>query len=199
MSFELNCSCWNYILLFQYYGVFVEFPWFRSFSKYLFRYRSENENSEIRKNIYFWVYKAQMHGDLFFDHSFNFWSAITGINKKRNEFNKCRGDKSSSRTNICYIISNKAQSFRIWCRRLNSIANVFETTLAYVSIVTFLKNFRDFRVVVFGYRAKNEMSIFTENLYLLMSKAQFHLDLFFGHYFNFLSVKTEIKKRTQCH
>ena len=35
---------------------------------------------EITVNLYFWVYKAQMNMDLFFDHYFNFLSVKT--NKK---------------------------------------------------------------------------------------------------------------------
>ena len=34
-----------------------------------------------------------------------------------------------------------------------------------------------------------------ENLYLWVYKIQIHVDLFFDHYFNFLSAKTEINKR----
>ena len=48
--------------MFQYYGVF------------------EDENPEITENFYFWIYKVQMHVDLFFHHYFNFLSVKTEIN-----------------------------------------------------------------------------------------------------------------------
>ena len=34
------------------------------------------------ENLYLWVYKVQIHINLFFDHYFNFLSAETKINKK---------------------------------------------------------------------------------------------------------------------
>ena len=49
--------------MFQYYGVF------------------EDENPEITENFYFWIYKVQMHVDLFFDHYFNFLNVKTEKNK----------------------------------------------------------------------------------------------------------------------
>ena len=55
-------------------------------------------------------------------------------------------------------------------------------------------NFRDFRVFVFGYRIYNENPEITENLYFLVYNTPMHVDLCFDHYFNFLSVKTDIKK-----
>ena len=57
--------------MFQYYDVFVEF---RDFQIFVFEHRSQNENPDITENLYFWVYKAQMNGDLIFDHYFNFFS-----------------------------------------------------------------------------------------------------------------------------
>ena len=54
--------------------------------------------------------------------------------------------------------------------------------------------FRDLRVFVFGYRARKENSEITENLYLLDYNTPIHVDLSFDHYFNCLSVKTDINK-----
>ena len=83
MSFEKHFNCfWSYVFILQYYSVFVEFLWFPSFH---FGYRPQNENPEITENLYFWVYKFQIHMNLFFDHYFNFLSAKTKINK--NELN----------------------------------------------------------------------------------------------------------------
>ena len=56
-------------------------------------------------------------------------------------------------------------------------------------------NFRDFRVFVFGYRAQNENPKITENFNFWVYKAQMSVDLIFHHYFNFLSVKTDITKK----
>ena len=55
-------------------------------------------------------------------------------------------------------------------------------------------NFRYFRVCVFGYKAQNENLEITENLYFLGYKGEMHVDLFFDHYFNLLSVKNDINK-----
>ena len=58
----------------------------------------------------------------------------------------------------------------------------------------FLINFRDFRVFVFGYSGYNENPKITENLYFLVYNTAMHVDLCFDHYFNCLSVKTDINK-----
>ena len=55
-------------------------------------------------------------------------------------------------------------------------------------------NFHDFRVFVFGYRTQKENPEITENPCLWVFKVQIHVDLFFDHYFNFLSAKTKINK-----
>ena len=55
-------------------------------------------------------------------------------------------------------------------------------------------NFWDFRVFVFGYRAQNENSEITQNLYFLVYNTPMHVDLCFDHCFNCLSVKTDINK-----
>ena len=57
-----------------------------------------------------------------------------------------------------------------------------------------LTNFRDFRVFVFGYRPESENPEITENLCFWVDKVQIDMDLFFGLYFNFLTVKTKIDK-----
>ena len=54
---------------------------FHDIRVFVFGYRPQNENPEIRGNLYFWVYKVQMHMDLFFDHYFNVLGAKTKINK----------------------------------------------------------------------------------------------------------------------
>ena len=71
---------------------------------------------------------------------------------------------------------------------------VFEVAYSHFSILGFLMNFRDFRVFVFGYRAQNENLEITENLYFLDYNTQMHADLCFDHYFNCLSIKTDINK-----
>ena len=55
-------------------------------------------------------------------------------------------------------------------------------------------NFYDFRVFVFRYRTQNENPEITENSCLWVFKVQIYVDLFFYHYFNFLSAKTKINK-----
>ena len=54
---------------------------FRDFWVFIFGYKPQNENFDITGNLYFWVYKVQMHMDLLFDHYFNFFSAKMEINK----------------------------------------------------------------------------------------------------------------------
>ena len=51
MSFKQH---FNYILTFQYYSLFVEFPWFPSF-----RFWAQNENSDIQKIFIFLVFSSQ--------------------------------------------------------------------------------------------------------------------------------------------
>ena len=58
---------------------------FHDFRVFVLGYRPQNENPEITENLYFWVYKVQMHVDLFFDLYFNFLSIKTEINKKNNK------------------------------------------------------------------------------------------------------------------
>ena len=86
-----------------------------------------------------------------------------------------------------------AESYWYLCD-LKNISTVFEATLSYFSIMAFLQNFRDFRVFVFRYRAQNENPEITDNLYFWVYKVQMNVDLFFDHYFNFLSTKTKIYK-----
>ena len=54
---------------------------FLDFRVFVFGYRSQTKKPEITENLYFWVYKVQMHMDLFFDHYFNFLGVKTTINK----------------------------------------------------------------------------------------------------------------------
>ena len=39
--------------------------------------------SEITESLYFWIYRVQMHVDLFFNHYFNFLSIKTEVNKQK--------------------------------------------------------------------------------------------------------------------
>ena len=58
--------------------------------------------------------------------------------------------------------------------------------------MAFLQNFIDLQDFVLWYWAQNEKSETTENLYFWIYKVQMYVDLFFNHYFDILSVKTEI-------
>ena len=58
--------------------------------------------------------------------------------------------------------------------------------------MAFLQNFSDLQDFVFWYWAQNKKPETTENLYFWIYKVQMHVDLFFNHYFDILSVKTEI-------
>ena len=69
-----------------------------------------------------------------------------------------------------------------------------EVTYSHFSILVFLINFRDFRVFFFEYRVYNENPEVTKNLYFLVYNTPMHVDLCFDHYFNCLSVKTDINK-----
>ena len=61
------------------------------------------------------------------------------------------------------MIINMAESFWTWYR-LTNMSNVFGAILTHFSIVVFLKNFRDFYVFAFMYRAQNGNPQITENL-----------------------------------
>ena len=64
------------------YFIIMPFLWnFHDFRVFVFGYRAPNENPEITENFYFWIYKVQMHVDLFFDHNFNFLNVKTEKNK----------------------------------------------------------------------------------------------------------------------
>ena len=89
------------------------------------------------------------------------------------------------------MISNVAGSF--W--DLNSISRAFEVIFSYFSILGFLMNFRDFRVFVFRYRPQKRNSEIKKNVYFWFYKGQMDMNLFFDHYFNFLSAKTQINKK----
>ena len=65
---------------------------------------------------------------------------------------------------------------------------------SYLGILGFLINSRDFRVFIFGYRALKENSEITENLYFLVYSTPMNVDLCFEHFFNCLSIKTDIDK-----
>ena len=58
---------------------------FHDLQDFVFGYRAQNENIEITENLYFWIYKVQIHVDLLFDHYFNILSVKTGINKQTNK------------------------------------------------------------------------------------------------------------------
>ena len=89
------------------------------------------------------------------------------------------------------MISNVVGSF--W--DLNSISRAFEVIFSYFSILGFLMNFRDFRVFVFRYRPQKRNSEIKKNVYFWFYKGQMDMNLFFDHYFNFLSAKTQINKK----
>ena len=60
--------------------------------------------------------------------------------------------------------------------------------------MAFMQHFCDFRIFVFGCRAKNENPEITENLYFLVYNTPMHVDLCFDHHFNCLNVKTDKNK-----
>ena len=107
MSFEQYFSFLRcYILILQYYGVFVEFMLFPSFA---YGYVTQNENPEITENLYFEVYKAQIHVDLYFDHYFNFLSVKTDKNEQGLDTINVEVSKAFKNPNTCYMISNVAE------------------------------------------------------------------------------------------
>ena len=95
------------------------------------------------------------------------------------------------KTRTWHMISNVAGSF--W--DLNSISRAFKVIFSYFSILGFLMNFRDFRVFVFRYRPQKRNSEIKKNVYFWFYKGQMDMNLFFDHYFNFLSAKTQINKK----
>ena len=60
-EFEQHFNCfWSYVLIFQYYGVSLEFPWFPIFRLWLIM-----KTRKFRKTFIFWIYKAQMNVSAF--------------------------------------------------------------------------------------------------------------------------------------
>ena len=64
---------------FSYYSIMAFLKNFRGFR--VFAFGPQIENPEITENLCFWVYKNQMHMNLFFHNCFNFLSPETKINK----------------------------------------------------------------------------------------------------------------------
>ena len=79
---------------FSYYSIMAFLQNFRNFRVFVFGYSPQNENLEITENLYFWVYKVQMHMNLFFDHSFDFLTDKTKNKQKCAQFNKSRSVRS---------------------------------------------------------------------------------------------------------
>ena len=127
-------------------------------------YKAQNENPKITKKFYFWIFKVQMHVDLFFVHYFNFLS-IKIEKKKQTHVNKSRVVRISWKTKICHIISKVAELFWEQCH-LNNISRILEITFSYFSILGFLMKFHGFQVFIFWYWAQNQNPDITENLCL---------------------------------
>ena len=130
---------------------------FQDFRVFLFRYRAQNENSEITENLYFLVYNTPMHVDLCFDHYFNCLSIKTDINKMALNFIYSEGSKA-------FKIQIAAAWLALWWNHFNFDV-IWTFQYSHFSISGFLMGFRDFRVFVFGYRAQNENPKTTENHY----------------------------------
>ena len=72
---------------------------FRDFQVFVFGYRAQSENTKITENLYFRIYNAQIHVDLFFDHYFYYLKVKTDINK--NELNLiCPMESKAFKTQI---------------------------------------------------------------------------------------------------
>ena len=142
---------------------------------------------EITDNLYFQVDNAQMHVGLFFDNYFDFLSVETDINK--------------SRLNLINLEESEAIKRHIPATWLTICLNHFEFDVIWKVFqllmmlnFQFLYNFHDFRVFAFGYRVQNEKPEITENLFFFRFIKFKWMWLFFHHYFNFLSVKTDTHK-----
>ena len=59
------------------FAEFVEFLWFPSFSFWV----QGSIGFKITEDLYFINYKAEMHGNLLYDHYFNFLSVKNGVSK----------------------------------------------------------------------------------------------------------------------
>ena len=134
MSFEPHFNCfWRNILTFQYYGLFVEFPWFPGFR---FWVQGSKRKPKITDNLYFWVYKVQMNVDLFFGHYFNFLSTKTKIYKYKFNFinlDRLEALKRQALGSWLGILLNHIDIYVFW-----RISQVFEAAFSYFSIMAFL-------------------------------------------------------------
>ena len=123
---------------------------------------AQNENPGITENLYFWIYDVQMHVGLIFNYYFNFLRVKTEVSKqqqkKQTQFNKSRGVNISWKTKIWHMIITVAESFWEWYH-LNSISRVLENTLSYSSILGFLMNFHDFRLLAFRYKTPGKIHL----------------------------------------
>ena len=75
-SFQIWCNLNTIATVFEatflYFSIMAFLKNLRDFWVFAFEYRSEKENPIFTENVYFLVFKAQMNGDLFFDHYFSF-------------------------------------------------------------------------------------------------------------------------------
>ena len=82
---HLNSISTAFEATFSHFSIMAFLLNFRDFRLFVFEYRAQNENLEITKNPYFWVYNVQMNADLFFDHYFKFLR--TKIEIYKSDFN----------------------------------------------------------------------------------------------------------------
>ena len=148
----------SYISVF--WGFFMNFRDFRVFA---FGYRSQKENSEITENLYFLVYKVQMHMDLFFDHYFNFLGAKTKINKNVLNLINLDGLEAFKRQTPGAWLEIWVNHF--WFDVIWRTSQLFLKLHSHNSVLALLQHFCAFQVFVFGCRAQKENPEITENLY----------------------------------
>ena len=132
-----------------------------------------------------------MHMNLFFDHFFNFLSAKTKINKNVVNLITLDGLEAVKRQKYYTGIAmwlNHFENHVVWATFQLFLKLHFHITVLWrfcrISVISW--------VFVFGYRPQNENLEIMENLYFWVYKVQMHMNLFFDHYFNFLSAKTKI-------
>ena len=133
MSFEQYFkSSWNYILIFQYFGV-----WISVISEFSFLGIGLKTKTRKSRKIFILGLKSSNTLDLFFDHYFNFLSAKTEINKTELNLINLDGLEALKRQ-ICGtwvgIWQNHFEIYVIW----RTSQMLFEAALSYFSIVTVL-------------------------------------------------------------
>lgn len=131
-TFELFLKLYSHIsILWRFYRT-SRFIWI-----FVFCYRTQKHNLKITGNLFWGVYKVQMHVDLFFDDYFNFLSIKTEINRDGLNLKKLEGSEVLKTWLPAPWLGIWLNHFKGVCHS-NSISTFFEAIFSWFSIMASL-------------------------------------------------------------